>query len=484
MSHLTNYHGYEIDNILYKAKKISVKNNGYVLVDSSEDKPIDLNNIRNPGNYLIYFWTNGPVLPSEYTKGVPISLYVTTIDYVLYQFVVVANYVYSRKFNTSTGFYEQWTYEQYLGRLYVSDTEPTNKVPFKTLWINTDTSVLKLYDGYEWKELISSEDMPIAIYDNQNKHTDIYTYTSLALYGALEGHSIAEYMYHLEEYDRHVTNYDINNWYTKVTQDQVDELEARLKEDILAFITEYVTSEDQEKIDSLSPNLADVAYIEDRHIDDNISSIGWEVYEDNATSSILIDNLDDSFILLEEEAGHPSEDKMEEWNAKADGDHTHINDDKIIINAHNVVGVIPSNKLPYDITERVYHVSSVQEMYQLQKNPVHNGDLVAIDKSTNLYDWYYVINEDELDNELGYRYVTTLNTDDVKSYFSWNDVTDKPSTIEGYDIEDALTEEDMEILTDIEEINASGHYGEGLFDQIGILGSIYDMTMNLYRQLF
>lgn len=61
----TKYTGIQIDDALEKGRKLRVVNNGWIRLNSSSTTPTDLSSLKNPGNYVTSFWTNGPDLGED-----------------------------------------------------------------------------------------------------------------------------------------------------------------------------------------------------------------------------------------------------------------------------------------------------------------------------------------------------------------------------------------------------------------------------------
>ena len=85
-----------MDETLEKGRELKVVNNGWIKLDSSTNNPINLNNLKNPGNYCIDHWVNGPVLNES---AYPLNISVISINDKIHHFVTIPGYTYSRKEN-------------------------------------------------------------------------------------------------------------------------------------------------------------------------------------------------------------------------------------------------------------------------------------------------------------------------------------------------------------------------------------------------
>ena len=60
MGYTTKYSGPKIDDALSKANSIVERINGWTKVPSSIDSPVTLNDLVNPVNYAVDYWTDVP----------------------------------------------------------------------------------------------------------------------------------------------------------------------------------------------------------------------------------------------------------------------------------------------------------------------------------------------------------------------------------------------------------------------------------------
>ena len=86
----TNYSGPQMDASLEKGRNLKVVDNGWIKLDSSIDNPIDLNSLKNPGNYSIFYWVNGPSLDEPSVR--PINISIVSINEKIYQFITVGEW--------------------------------------------------------------------------------------------------------------------------------------------------------------------------------------------------------------------------------------------------------------------------------------------------------------------------------------------------------------------------------------------------------
>ena len=79
-------------------------------------------------------------------------------------------------------------------------------------------------------------------------------------------------------------------------------------------------------------------------------------------------------------------------------------------------------------------------MYALTKNPYHNGDAIKVKNGG----WFFIIDDTKLgtdDSENAFKQVASGS-----SSLEWSAIQNKPTTIKGYGITDAATQEDVQQL--------------------------------------
>lgn len=413
MGYPTKYKGPEIDEALEKGRNLRVVNNGWVRLNSSTASPTALGELKSPGNYLTYFWSDGPDLGNS--TATPLNITVVMIDGKYHQFVNIAGKQFRRAANDD-GNYTQWTTEQAEGAINAGPISPSYPVDGVTIWLDTsdpDSPELKLYFNGEWQSIIPEQAMKAAVYDPQGKATDIFKYIEDRVAEATLGVYVEDFIAHTENSTVHVTEQERGRWNAAATMDHVyyaaDELERNLQQTV-----QEAVSDDIAKVDSLTSTA-------------------------NGLEDTLRDHTTNTTI-------HPTAAKQQEWDAKAPAIHQHNLDGRVTVDAAHIVGTIPLDKLPFDVKERVYKADNEAAVYATKKNPVHNGDAIYVESGEDTT-WYFVIDD---------TYLGTSQPEKAFKKFSaqknikWSSITETPTTLSGYGIEDAASAEDLaEVREDI-----------------------------------
>ena len=366
MGYLTKYTGPQIDDILSKALNMgdSVAN-GWIRLDSSSSNPVSLNDVLNPGNYLIYHWIYGPTLSES--PITPLNMSVVTIGDLRYQFASIGGIIYSRTYDNTSQEFSPWGLDQRIGAINPGTTAPENPSE-NTLWLDTsnpDAPTLKIFINGTWKELTPSGAMLSAVYDTNGKKTDIFKYIDQAIKDASVESISLDFKTHIENSDIHVTSEEKTKWNSMATEEMVDNAIDGMKNDLSDDITNLV-KDNTDVVDNLSTTVTE--------LNENIT---------NHISNTTI---------------HPDLNKQSEWSSKADSNHTHNLDDNVKIYADKIDGTVNLDIIPYEALERIYTVDSLEALYSLTKNPVHNGDLIYIETPSSI-EWYAVIDDSKLGND-------------------------------------------------------------------------------------
>ena len=412
MGWTTNYSGPQIDETLEKGRDLKVVNNGWINLESSQSSPTYLGNLKNPGNYITFYWTDGPTL----NETIPLlNITVVLINDVLHQFVNALGYTYSRVMNSDNTF-SNWSIDQTYGILKPGATAPTHLVAGKTLWLDTTivtAPTLKLYTSDGWKEVIPTSAMQSTIYDPQGKKRDIFKYIEDSIAAILANDESVTFENHINTLDIHVTANEKNRWDTAPTHDSLNTRDAEIKSDIDNYIIESFGT-DISKFEELDEAITETDGRYDHHVENTII--------------------------------HPDSLKRSEWDNKSDSNHDHHQDGRVTVDPAHVNGVIPTNQLPHDVKERVYVVNSIEEMYAYTKNPVHNGDFFCVENADGML-WYAVIDDTYLGKTTQIDGVIEASKAFKQIIVSieaeWANVKNAPNTVAGYGITDAATQADL-----------------------------------------
>ena len=395
MSNISKFTGLEMDQAFAKALSLTYTENGFIKLQSSEAKPIDLDDITQPGNYHVSHWIHGPEFPEEF-KG-PINVYVYTIEEISYQMIRFLTDVYIRSF--AAGEFTGWGMKQAETAVSSGITPPSN--PGKnTIWLDTSSNppVLKIFDGADWNVIVPADMMRRSVYDPLNKSKDIY----VVIDETIASKNI-DYSAHIADDTIHVTQDEKTAWTNKATQEDVENAAESMRNDLMENVVQQAgTFADSSQ--TLTETVTEYKEIVTNHVGDTTA--------------------------------HPTEEMIANWNSKADGDHTHILDGKVKVSADDIVGTIPVNLIDKSALERTYLVDTEAERLALTIAEVQEGDMVYV---RNTYAYYFVIDDTKLDSEDGYLPFSIGN-----AVFTWENIENKPTTLAGFGIIDAYTKEEVE----------------------------------------
>lgn len=420
MSWPTKFTGIQIDTALEKAQMLRVVNNGWIRINSSNTSPTCLGDIKDSGNYITSFWTDGPDLGGDVV--IPLNITVTKFNEDTYQFVKIAGNTYNRVLKSGESLYSAWNINHIASAINPGPEIPGSAVDGETLWLDTSNAsvpTLKLYINGEWKEIFPDGALQLSVYDPNGKNTDIFKYIDDAILAAPIEDASIDYESHINDNTLHVSETDRTKWNSAATNAEVRDAVITLKSEMLVKVEETVSA-DINEVESLTSTANELKTSIDKHIaDDKI---------------------------------HPSAEMQANWDSKADINHNHIFDNRVTIDNGHINGEIPNKVIPYDVQERVYDVNSLEEMYRLEKNPVHNGDLICIN-TIDTTTWYFVVDDSYLGTNEASKAFKKLSSEPE---LDWNKVVNRPNTISDYGINDAVTREELEsVQNSIDSMNNS-----------------------------
>jgi len=141
----SRYTGEQIDEAVGKILGIDIKDNAFVVLESSETNPFDLDQLTVPKNYMVFYYTNGA--PDDTFKRRPISVYVRELSHgdIIEQVYVTEDKVYARTKLKSDIVWGEWginsSYYEELAKIlstyptinynpvYFSETDPIQDHP-------------------------------------------------------------------------------------------------------------------------------------------------------------------------------------------------------------------------------------------------------------------------------------------------------------------------------------------------------------------
>ena len=351
MGYRIGYNGPQVDDLLQKGYKYSVINNGWTKLESSDLAATNLDTLVTPGNYSTSFWQNGPI--QLVTNG-PINVCVTkdSSSNTLYQTIYDAGKIYIRS-TTSTSFSNTWREEQNNSTLDIGASTPVNPSD-NYIWIDTsgDAPVIKIYkeNKGEWVAISAADLAKKSVYDKNNVGKPFTTYLDEKIAEGDLATAEDAYKKHIVEGEDtgnpiHVTSEEKLKWNAGISTSEADTLINKFKKDMQSYADEKVNTSSTK-----------------------INEITTEV---NAQKKIMDNHMGDSNI-------HLTADQATAFDNKAAGDHTHLNDGTVTVSTTNLTGLIPIERLDPSVLERNYTVNSYDDLFNLTKNEVQNGDSVFV----------------------------------------------------------------------------------------------------------
>ena len=351
MGYRIGYNGPQVDDLLQKGYKYSVINNGWTKLESSDLAATNLDTLVTPGNYSTSFWQNGPI--QLVTNG-PINVCVTkdSSSNTLYQTIYDAGKIYIRS-TTSTSFSNTWREEQNNSSLEIGASTPVNPSD-NYIWIDTsgDAPVIKIYkeNRGEWVAISAADLAKKSVYDKNNVGKPFTTYLDEKIAEGDLATAENTYKKHIVEGEDtgnpiHVTSEEKLKWNAGISTSEADTLINKFKKDMQSYTDEKVNTSST-KINDLTTEVNDQKKIMDNHMGDNTI--------------------------------HLTADQVTAFDNKAAGDHTHLNDGTVTVSTTNLTGLIPIERLDPTVLERNYTVSSYDDLFNLTKNEVQNGDSVYV----------------------------------------------------------------------------------------------------------
>ena len=353
----------DITIALDKGQNTRITNNGWEKLVSSLSDPINLGDLKTPGNYSILFWTDGPNFGDK--SITPINVTVVQVDGVITQLVNAGGKYFNRSIASGEINYGRWKIDSNNYDINPGPTSPGAPISGETLWLDTSDStnpLLKLYINAEWKVIDPEGVMKSDIYDTQEKETDIFKYIDDVIAQSSVGEITELVNNHLKDTIIHTTAAEKSKWRSSATEEELAAKVNTFIEEMNTVVTTEVNSNSTE-----------------------VDTLNTEITTEYDT---LVKHMSNATI-------HPDQDKQAEWNNKADKDHTHILDGKVTISGEQIVGNLndlDESKIPYTAKERIYTINSYDEMNALKLDPVHNGDIVVMNDGINK-EYYEVTDE-------------------------------------------------------------------------------------------
>ena len=370
--------------------------------------------ITDPGDYVIYKFSNGPSkIPSTLS---PILLSLRDGK----KYVSANGIIYTLNSAGDTWVNIDEAVEDDTILYVRSDTAPTRTT--NTFWFDTshydETSNgyidLKYYDtnSNDWVSVFNDDKyLKKSVLDPDNKNTDIYNYITDKISSVIGNYG--EFIKHKANQLTliHITS-DEREQYAKIINE--NELRTLINDTYKAAISETInTSVDTE----LDMNNIRTGYTE---LDNS--------YKSHLTNHITAENITT-------------------WKNKADGNHTHdyTTGDTKLKGSQIVSGIFGEDQLPNDIKERYYQITNSPEAEFSntsitdveRKAKYHTGNAFyyeTTDETTgeNIRKWYRIIDSTKIGTSNWANGIIDFTGKDVD--MDWSNITGRPTTIEEFGI--------------------------------------------------
>lgn len=187
-----------------------------------------------------------------------------------------------------------------------------------------------------------------------------------------------------------------------------------------------------------------------------------------------VNEIVDNYLLHKSDSNrHVDKAQRDIFNAKEEGDHSHILDERVSLKTSNIEGVLPISTIPLEAFRRMKKVETMEDMFALNKetNNIYNGTCIRVMKpeirfndlgkyshrelSKYTYDqlgelfidpkiplmgrFFWVVDDENLDISDGY--IEFTMTDTVCVYY--DEIIDAPDTRDGLGILDVPTNEEL-----------------------------------------
>ena len=413
-----------IDEVLAKIMYVDFTNYGFKNIESYPEDPCDFDTITEVGNYVVYFHTN---TPDDLAGVTPLNISVSKRENVIHQIVLNMLDVYYRTNplddNGNLTVWSDWeTVTNIQFPVFVGSEEPTPETTF-AFWIDTKLKGFPVIYGYTetvgWFGIGSLVDaMYGTIYDMQNKRVDIFTYFE-DKFGIPSKNGDKYILVNIEDAlaEDVVTFFNLKAKFTNHFLLGHMTLEERQ-----AFETMLSVKEVQDKVNEAVDVI--LSYLNDKISEGNLIILRERLnsaekgYSKHVKSDI-----------------HASITEKIDWNAKASADHEHDIDNKVILRAEDVTtGILSSDLLPDSVKHILKRVVTHADKYNLTTDDVQTGDSVyVIEDTSDLPSGLYLVYDDtKLDRPEGYIYYRSRRYANI----DFEDIINKPNTIEGYHIMD------------------------------------------------
>ena len=464
------------DDILGRIMYVDFSTYGFQTLESSSDKPVNLNEIIENNNYKIEWYINGP-------DGVTHSPLIVTVstdgENNIYQCIIHMLDVHYRVGVINQGGVANWSdwMTSFNSTCPISSgvIEPLKPTTSFAIWIDTSVPGFPVIKGYQpslgWFGIGSLIDtMNTSVYDVENKFTDAFLYLEAKL-GMIKFNIDGTYEIIPQDAEK-VTAYNFRYQYHK----HLDLGHLSIQE--RKYFESLISIEDFDKaLDQYQKEFIEYA---NERISGKIPGIKKDI-EGNYDRLKAHKNNNNAHVTLE---------NKHYWNLKAEPDHTHYSDFNVQIDASDIVsGIIDPKVLPSTLVERMVRVKTHEDRFELDTFDVQNGDSVFVDEETDEFEagLYLVLNMYQLDKPESYLHYRT----EYYANMDYEDIGHMPNTFEGYGIEDtapAVKDKNMlpngtfnEFIYPYKE--EDGSFNKLLYDKVTAFYTKYELVLYNIEQM-
>lgn len=417
MLYNTLYTGERIDELLEAVTHIKSVVNGWVKMESTEESPINFNELINPGNFRLDHWINGP---TGVDFDPPLKVVVSKKGKELYQYVFNTGFsdiAYLRKYIITTTTFEDWEQVGIPQGITTSDEAPADPKA-NDIWFDTKTSgsIIKYYDENtkSWTTMNPFDFMDPKVYnpDDIDLSKGIYKYIDSKVKNISGGTVEVDYQDHIADATIHVTKEEKESFNAKMTTDTLLEAMQKLTDEMIQYITDQTSS---------STSGVDIPAI-----------------------VLMVTQIENSLKAhIEDTVKHPSTEKRAYWDSKAEKNHTHSTSD-IKLSVEDVVfeGTLPMSLIPDNAKERQVNVKTEAEMLALTIKDIQNGDFVFLQpEDSTKVELFIVVDDTKLGTKDAF-----LSYNVPMGAVTWDDIKNKPTTMDEMDFSNQYTNSQLEEL--------------------------------------
>lgn len=169
--HISMFSGATIDDAVDTITGIDPASFAWMKVVSSVSRPADLNTLRDIGNFVVRYYTNG----LDTFDNIPVNISVCLMDDKLTQIIIAGADRYLRQAESQEAAFGPWHLATDVIGIPRSPVAPTDAIE-GSIWLdtsNTSAPALKRYDGTAWYITTNEVYMDTDVYDKNNNKISI-----------------------------------------------------------------------------------------------------------------------------------------------------------------------------------------------------------------------------------------------------------------------------------------------------------------------